>query len=66
MKRYTLCLSQEAADQLSEMSDDTGFNKSELLRRALALYLFVIRENKRGNRVVIDPCGISLSESPKP
>jgi hypothetical protein len=48
------------------MSDDTGFNKSELLRRALALYRFVIRENKRGNRVVIDPCGISLSESPKP
>jgi hypothetical protein len=49
----TLELSPRVREKLQSLSDETDQNLSEVVRRALAVYDFILTETKKGGELII-------------
>lgn len=53
MAKYTIDLGEDANKQLDEVAKEKGMTKADVIRRAVATYVTVNREVKKGNRLTI-------------
>lgn len=51
--RMTLELSPKAREKLQGLSDETDQSFSEVVRRALAVYEFLLSETKKGGELIV-------------
>ena len=53
MPKYTIEIGAEADRQLGRVSSEKGTSKAEIMRRALATYVYLSDETVQGNKVAI-------------
>lgn len=54
MARMTVDFSRDAFEAIEEIADDLSTTKSEALRKAIALMRYVVKERKKGGKLIIE------------
>ena len=54
-RRFDVRMSTALALQFQSISDETGFTRAEVFRRAVALYHLAIKNRAAGGRFLIEP-----------
>jgi metal-responsive CopG/Arc/MetJ family transcriptional regulator len=53
-RRYAIEFPSNLEDLLEELAKKRGVKKSEIIRRALASYAFLVEEKENGNKIIIE------------
>ena len=53
MAKYTIELGREFEQQLNQVSEDKDLSKAEVIRRAVATYVVLANEARRGNKITV-------------